>query len=128
MGKYFKRKFFSSKSNDMTIKQRKKEDSDLLRAAEQFMVVGLDEASCKSCGYYYTPEKGDINYPVPRDTCFGNLPNDWTCPTCGVSKTRFESKTKVIAGFAKNQKYGFGTNLMTSEQKSLLIYGPLLFL
>jgi hypothetical protein len=32
---------------------------------------------------------------------------------------------QVVAGFAENQKYGLGTNSMTGEQKSLLIYGAL---
>jgi hypothetical protein len=34
---------------------------------------------------------------------------------------------QVVAGFAENQKYGFGTNSMTEAQKSLLIYGALGF-
>jgi hypothetical protein len=32
---------------------------------------------------------------------------------------------QVVAGFAENQQYGLGTNSMTGEQKSLLIYGVL---
>lgn len=32
---------------------------------------------------------------------------------------------QVVAGFAENQQYGLGTNSMTGEQKSLLIYGTL---
>merc|ERR1719230_895618 len=118
----------TSKSNDTSLNPQKKEDLDSIRNSEKFFVVGLDEAVCKSCGFYYTPEKGDINYPVPRGTRFSDLPDDWSCPTCGVNKAQFESKTKVIAGFSENQKYGFGTNLMTSEQKSILIYGTLLFI
>ncbi len=35
------------------------------------------------------------------------------------------ASTQVIAGFAQNQKYGFGTNSMTSDNKLLLIYGSL---
>ena len=31
----------------------------------------------------------------------------------------------MVAGFAENQGYGLGTNSMTGEQKSLLIYGAL---
>lgn len=30
-----------------------------------------------------------------------------------------------VAGFAENQGYGLGTNAMTGEQKSLLIFGSL---
>lgn len=33
--------------------------------------------------------------------------------------------SQVVAGFAENQKYGLGTNSMTGEQKTLIIYGAL---
>ena len=47
------------------------------------------------------------------------------CPVCGAPKDKFEASVKVVAGFAENQGYGLGTNGMTGEQKSLLIYGAL---
>lgn len=56
-----------------------------------------------------------------------NLPDDWQCPVCGAEKRLFQSRAKELAGFAENQGYGLGTNSMTSEQKSLLIYGSLAF-
>ncbi len=34
---------------------------------------------------------------------------------------------QVVAGFAENQKYGLGTNSMTSSQKNLIIWGTLAF-
>merc|ERR1712224_166330 len=104
-----------------------KSDSDELRGAEKFLLISSGEAVCKSCGYQYKPEKGDYQYPIPRGTLFGNLPEDWSCPICGVDKTKFESKTKLVAGFAENQQYGFGTNAMTGEQKTLIIYWTLFF-
>jgi hypothetical protein len=48
------------------------------------------------------------------------------CPICGAAKSKFESRVKVVAGFAENQQYGLGTNSMTGNQKLLLIYGSLL--
>lgn len=56
------------------------------------------------------------------------LPYDWTCPVCGAEKQFFQSRAKRLAGFEQNQGYGFGSNSLTPEQKSLLIYGPLLSL
>lgn len=56
-----------------------------------------------------------------------DLPDDYYCPICGAPKERFESRVKVVAGFAENQQYGLGTNSMTESQKSLLIYGSLAF-
>lgn len=55
-----------------------------------------------------------------------NLPNDWQCPICGAEGRTFQSRARVIAGFAENQGYGLGGNSLTSGQKSALIYGSLL--
>ena len=55
-----------------------------------------------------------------------NLPEDWQCPICGAGKRSFQSKAKTLAGFEQNMQYGFGTNTMTSGQKSILIYGSLI--
>lgn len=106
---------------------QKKAEADRLRAAERFMVVGTGEAECQGCGYIYKPAKGDPEYPVAPGVKFQNLPDDWNCPVCGAEKSLFKSRQQEVAGFAENQGYGLGTNSMTGEQKSLLIYGSLLF-
>lgn len=54
-----------------------------------------------------------------------DLPHDYFCPLCGAPKSQFKSSSKVVAGFAANQGYGFGTNSMTGGQKQALIYGAL---
>eukprot|EP00890_Picochlorum_soloecismus_P000996 jgi/Picsp_1/1898/NSC_05364-R1_protein len=105
--------------------ERARKEAERLRAAEKFMVVGTGEAECKSCGYTYSPAQGDSEYPIAKGTAFNNLPDDWNCPVCGSEKSMFISKQKEIAGFAENQGYGLGTNSMTGEQKSLLIFGSL---
>lgn len=104
---------------------KKQAESERLRAAEKFMVIGSGEATCKGCGYEYKPERGDPDFPVPKGVKFEDLPSDYMCPICGAPKSKFESRMKVVAGFAENQKYGLGTNSMTESQKSLLIYGAL---
>ena len=38
---------------------------------------------CKICGYVYDP--ADNN-----GVAFEDLPDDWTCPMCGVGKENFE--------------------------------------
>lgn len=50
----------------------------------------LKKYRCKVCGYVYDPKKGDIERNIPTGTPFENLPDDWTCPECGVSKEEFE--------------------------------------
>jgi flavin reductase (DIM6/NTAB) family NADH-FMN oxidoreductase RutF/rubredoxin len=44
---------------------------------------------CSVCGYIYDPEEGDPHAGIPPGTAFEDLPDDWTCPICGVSKTDF---------------------------------------
>ena len=45
---------------------------------------------CKPCGYIYDPAVGDPDNGVPAGTTFEELPEDWTCPICGVGKDMFE--------------------------------------
>lgn len=49
---------------------RRRAEADCLRAAEEFMVIGSGEASCKSCGFEYLPKNGDPEYPVSKGTLF----------------------------------------------------------
>lgn len=95
-------------------------------SAEKFAQVGTGVHSCKSCGYEYNEKKGDPSYPLPAGVTFKNLPEDWRCPVCGAGQDFFQSQSYEVAGFEENMKYGLGTNTMTGEQKSLLIYGALL--
>ena len=45
---------------------------------------------CTSCNYIYDPEVGDSVGDIPQGVPFENLPDDWTCPVCGVPKDMFE--------------------------------------
>lgn len=44
---------------------------------------------CRMCGYVYDPGKGDKKGKVAPGTAFEELPEDWKCPLCGASKTKF---------------------------------------
>lgn len=92
---------------------------------EKFAVLDTGIWECKSCAYEYNESKGDAEFPVAAGTPFRALPDDYECPTCGAGKTLFVSRSREVAGFAENQGYGLGTNAMTGDQKSLLIYGGL---
>ena len=48
---------------------------------------------CTVCQYEYDPEKGDPNNGIEPGTPFDELPVDWVCPECGVSKDFFEKAT-----------------------------------
>jgi flavin reductase (DIM6/NTAB) family NADH-FMN oxidoreductase RutF/rubredoxin len=45
---------------------------------------------CRLCGYVYDPAKGDPDSGVEPGTPFEELPDEWICPICGVSKDQFE--------------------------------------
>lgn len=49
----------------------------------------MDKYECP-CGYVYDPEKGDPDSGIAPGTAFEDIPEDWTCPVCGVSKDMFE--------------------------------------
>ncbi|KAK1277753.1 hypothetical protein QJS04_geneDACA015789 [Acorus gramineus] len=99
---------------------------DPRRLEERFVVLNTGIHECRSCGYLYNEAAGDPTYPVPPGMGFGQLPEDWRCPTCGAATSFFVSKSVEIAGFAENQKFGLGGNTLTSGQKAVLIYGSLL--
>ena len=46
---------------------------------------------CKICGYIYDETQGDPDNGVAENTPWENVPQDWTCPLCGVGKEDFES-------------------------------------
>jgi len=45
---------------------------------------------CSVCGYVYEPAAGDPDSGVAQGTPFGDIPDDWVCPICGVGKDMFE--------------------------------------
>ncbi|MFA5289758.1 MAG: rubredoxin [Candidatus Izemoplasmatales bacterium] len=44
---------------------------------------------CEVCGYIYDPEYGDPDGGVAPGTAFEDIPEDWVCPDCGVTKENF---------------------------------------
>lgn len=44
---------------------------------------------CDACGWIYDPKIGDPANGVPAGTPFEEVPDDWVCPECGVSKDMF---------------------------------------
>jgi len=44
---------------------------------------------CRSCGYVYDPEVGDLISGIEPGTPFEDIPDNWICPLCGVGKDEF---------------------------------------
>jgi len=42
------------------------------------------------CNYGYDPAVGMTEDGIPAGTAFADIPDDWACPDCGVSKEDFE--------------------------------------
>lgn len=45
---------------------------------------------CIVCGYIYDEAEGDPDGDLPPGTRFEDIPDDWYCPVCGVTKADFE--------------------------------------
>ncbi|WP_395056835.1 FAD-dependent oxidoreductase [Polaromonas sp.] len=45
---------------------------------------------CRACGLIYDEAKGDADSGLAAGTRFADIPEDWACPLCGVSKSDFE--------------------------------------
>lgn len=45
---------------------------------------------CSVCGFEYDEEAGDPANGIAPDTKWEAVPDDFTCPLCGVGKNEFE--------------------------------------
>lgn len=45
---------------------------------------------CRACGLIYDEGKGDADSGLIAGTRFADIPDDWACPLCGVTKADFE--------------------------------------
>jgi rubredoxin len=45
---------------------------------------------CVICGFVYDEEKGLPEEGIAPGTLWADVPDDWMCPECGVSKYDFE--------------------------------------
>ncbi len=44
---------------------------------------------CVPCGFIYDPEIGDLDSDIEPGTEFSDIPSNWKCPVCGVTKSDF---------------------------------------
>lgn len=73
---------------------------------------------CKACGLIYDESKGDEDSGLAAGTRFADIPEDWACPLCGVTKADFELyvaepvervRRAVTTGVAVRAKRSAGT-------------------
>jgi rubredoxin len=49
----------------------------------------MEKYKCEVCGYIYDPAEGDLPGGIEPGIPFSKLPDDYTCPVCGVGKEEF---------------------------------------
>ena len=47
---------------------------------------------CDTCGYIYDPAEGDPGNGIAPGTQWEDIPDDFTCPVCGVGKDGFSTE------------------------------------
>lgn len=50
----------------------------------------MKEWICIICGFIYEEELGLPQEGIKPGTAWEDIPDDWVCPDCGVSKAEFE--------------------------------------
>lgn len=61
-----------------------------IKAEELQEARKMNKYKCTVCGYIYDPANGDPDTGIKAGTPFEELPDNWTCPTCGATKDQFE--------------------------------------
>lgn len=49
----------------------------------------MKKYKCTVCGHVYDPAEGDPDSGIAPGTAFEDIPNDWQCPICQVSKSEY---------------------------------------
>lgn len=52
---------------------------------------------CDACGYIYDEAKGDPDSGLAPGTRFDDIPNDWECPLCGLTKSDLRVLPEPVA-------------------------------
>jgi rubredoxin len=52
--------------------------------------VNMKKYICNVCQWVYDPEVGDPDSGIAPGTAFEDIPDDWACPLCGVTKEDFD--------------------------------------
>lgn len=52
----------------------------------------MNKYLCTVCGYVYDEAEGEPDNGIPAGTAWEDLPDDYTCPICGVGKDMFEKE------------------------------------
>ena len=54
------------------------------------MPMNMKQWECVVCGFIYDEAQGLPEEGIAPGTAWSDIPEDWECPDCGVSKSDFE--------------------------------------
>ncbi|MBE3114959.1 MAG: rubredoxin [Actinobacteria bacterium] len=49
----------------------------------------MEDWKCTACGYIFNVKVENPEFGIDLPYDFEDLPEDWVCPVCGVSKSEF---------------------------------------
>jgi rubredoxin-NAD+ reductase len=81
------------------------------------------EFICRACGYIYKEADGDPDGGLAPGTRLADIPDDWACPLCGVSKADFEPHTPIDPALLRAQSVASGPAGMGRRASGVVIVG-----
>lgn len=63
--------------------------TEITLAVQALALAPWRQFLCEACGYVYDEALGDPDSGLAPGTRFEDIPEDWSCPLCGVSKADF---------------------------------------
>ena len=85
---------------------------------------------CRACGLIYDEGKGDEDSGLAAGTRFADIPDEWACPLCGVTKADFEPyvaepiehvRRSVAIGVAPRTRRSAGTVIIGAGRAGWLM-------
>ncbi|MCG8668348.1 MAG: FAD-dependent oxidoreductase [Pseudomonadales bacterium] len=81
---------------------------------------------CVICGYIYDEELGDPESGLPSGTLFADIPDEWECPDCGVTKQDFILLTAPepeVANVSKTSGFDSVLTLKHVSKDAIVVLG-----
>jgi rubredoxin---NAD+ reductase len=70
------------------------------------------EFICNACGYIYNERDGDPDSGLAPGTRFDDIPHDWLCPLCGVTKADFVPYDRAAIDAARSSACATGQSTL----------------
>ncbi|MES9845275.1 MAG: rubredoxin, partial [Candidatus Sedimenticola sp. 6PFRAG5] len=80
---------------------------------------------CEACGYIYDEAKGDPDSGLAPGTLYEDIPDDWQCPLCGLTKSDLIllPDPKPMAAVERTKSTSAGNNNCRGGEDYIVIVG-----